>query len=107
MSTKEKARSSAATLKRAEGTAAYGRAAVPDIHSTTAAEGRQIKISDYLAHGAESAIPRRHLRQLTGLSDRDLRRQIELERREGSAICSDNLTGYFGRRLCAASQKRI
>lgn len=72
-------------------------------YDTTAAEGRQIKISDYLAHGAESAIPRRHLRKITGLSDRELRRRIELERREGSAICSDNLTGYY---LAADDEER-
>ena len=65
------------------------------LNSTTAAAVRQIKIKDFLLAGAENAIPRRHLRQLTGLSDRELRKRIELERREGAAICSDNLTGYY------------
>lgn len=64
-------------------------------HSTTAAAGRQIQIKDFLLAGAENAVPRRHLLQLTGFSDRDLRRRIEQERRNGTAICSDSLSGYY------------
>lgn len=64
-------------------------------HDITAADVRQIQIKDFLLTGAENAVPRCHLRQLTGLSDRELRKRIELERREGVAICADNLSGYF------------
>lgn len=64
-------------------------------HDTTAAAGRQIQIKDFLLAGAENAVPRRHLLQLTGFSDRDLRRRIEQERRNGTAICSDSLSGYY------------
>lgn len=65
------------------------------INFTTAAEVRQIQISDFLLQGAENAIPRRHLRQLIGLSDRDLRRRIQEERLAGIPILSDNASGYF------------
>ena len=101
---RKEARPGIAVPKRAAetGTACETASSSANYH-TTAAEGRQIKISDYLAHGAEHAVPRRHLRQMTGLSDRDLRRRNELERREGSAICSDNLTGYY---LAADDEER-
>lgn len=53
-----------------------------------------IHIADFLPHGAENAIPGRHLLQLTGLSDRDLRRQIETARLDGTPILSGE-HGYF------------
>ena len=95
MSSKRKAPTREATPAEATETAAYGRAAVPGIHSTTAAAGRQIQIKDFLLTGAENAVPRRHLRQLTGLSDRDLRRQIQEERLGGSPILSSTTTGGY------------
>lgn len=61
----------------------------------TAAEVRQIQISDFLGHGQENAVPRRYLRQLTGLSDRELRRRIQEERLSGCPILSDNQSGYY------------
>lgn len=64
-------------------------------HDITVTEVRQIQIKDFLLAGAENAVPRRHLRQIIGLSDRELRRRIEQERRNGTAICSDNLSGYY------------
>ncbi len=48
--------------------------------------------------GEENAISRRELMRITGLSDRELRRQIEMERREGALILSStasNSGGYF------------
>ena len=36
-----------------------------------------------------------HLEKLTGLSGREVRRQIERERRRGIPILSDNMSGYF------------
>lgn len=60
-----------------------------------AAAVRQTKISGFLLAGAENAIPRCHLRQLTGLSDRDLRRQIQDERLSGSPILSSTTTGGY------------
>jgi len=54
-----------------------------------------IHIADFLPRVVENAIPARYLRQLTGLSDRDLRRQIQRERLAGAPILSDNISGYF------------
>ena len=63
---------------------------------TTAAAGRQpFRVADFLHHGAESAISRRDLMAMTGMSDRELRRLIEAERRQGIPILSDNQHGYF------------
>lgn len=64
-------------------------------NDTTDGAGRQLRIADLLHPGAENAIPRRDLISLTGLSDRELRRQIERERRAGAWIISDNRHGYF------------
>lgn len=64
-------------------------------HDTTAAAGRQIQVSDFLLHGQENAVSRRHLLQLTGFSDRDLRRRIQEERLSGVPILSDNASGYY------------
>lgn len=64
--------------------------------STTSAAKRQIgPIADLLLPGVENAIPRKHLIELTGLPDRELRRMIEAERRRGIPILSDNIHGYF------------
>lgn len=95
MKDKKESRPGDCNTRTAEGTAAYGRAAVPDFHSTTAAADRQIQIADFLLAGAENAIPRRHLLQLTGFSDRELRRRIQDERLAGVPILSDNQSGYY------------
>lgn len=95
MSAKEKAPTREATRAEAAETAAYGRAAISNSHHSTATEVRQIQISDFLLHGAENAVPRCHLRQLTGFSDRELRRRIQEERLAGVPILSDNQNGYF------------
>lgn len=91
----KKSRPGDCSTRTAEGTAAYGRAAVPKIYSITDGAGRQIQISDYLLAGVENAVPRRHLQQLTGFSDRELRRRIQEERLAGVPILSDNASGYF------------
>lgn len=96
MSEKEKARSSAATLKRATETGTVCKTASSSIsHDITVAADRQIQIADFLDHGQENAVPRRHLRQLTSLSDRELRRRIQEARLAGCPILSDNASGYF------------
>nr|WP_325186467.1 hypothetical protein [uncultured Oscillibacter sp.] len=64
-------------------------------HDTTAAEVRQIQIAGFLLKGAENAVTRCHLRQLIGLSDRDLRRRIQEERLSGVPILSDSKSGYY------------
>lgn len=64
-------------------------------HTTSPAENQPPRIADLLHPGAENAIPRRELMTLTGLSDRELRLMIEVERRQGTPILSDCLHGYF------------
>lgn len=93
---KEGARLAAATVKRAAEPGANNHES-PESHlnCTTAAEVRQIQIKDFLLTGAENAVPRRHLRQLTSLSDRELRRRIQEARLAGCPILSDNASGYF------------
>lgn len=95
MTKNENTRPGAGTPERAAETAAYGRAAISCNHSNTAAAGRQIKIAAFLSHGQENAIPRRELEKLTGMDGRTVRLMIEQERRGGTPICTDNLTGYY------------
>lgn len=94
MSSKRKAPTREATPAEATETAAYGRAAISNSHHTTAAV-RQIKIADFLSHGAENGITLRHLEKMTGLPGREVRREIERERRAVELIISDNRNGYF------------
>lgn len=61
----------------------------------TVAADRQIQIADFLLRGAENAVPRRHLRQIIGLSDRELRRRIQEERLAGTPILSSNAAGGY------------
>lgn len=63
--------------------------------TTPAAERQPPRIADLLHPGAENAVPRRDLMALTGYTDRELRRQIETERRRGCPILSDNAHGYW------------
>lgn len=93
---KSKTRAGAATPTRAveHGTASQTPHASAN-NSTISAAGRQLRIVDLLHPGAENAISRRDLMALTGLSDRELRREIEAERRSGTPILSDNQHGYY------------
>ena len=64
--------------------------------STTAPPPPQsVKIADFLSHGAENGVTLRHLEKLADLPGREVRRQIERERRAGALIISDNQHGYF------------
>ena len=95
MKRKGKSRPGASDTRTADGTAACGRATVPEIDCITGGAGRQMAIADLLPSGEQNAVPRAHLRKITGLNDRQLRKEIELERRQGLAICSNNLSGYY------------
>lgn len=97
MTDKRKAPDSAATLTGAveNGTACKTAHVSTKNDTTLPAERQPLWISDLLHPGAENAVPRRDLISLTGLSDRELRRQIERERRAGAWIISDNRHGYF------------
>ena len=54
-----------------------------------------MRISDFLNHGQDGAVPLKHLVKITGLHERDIRSMIERERRAGALILSDNASGYY------------
>lgn len=60
---------------------------------------RKTKISNYLHHGQEYAIPGRELVQLLGLDDvREISKLVELERHSGIPICASTdpkCPGYY------------
>lgn len=96
MNTKKDAPTSAATLAEAGAEiAACSRAAISCNYSTTSAAGRQRKVSDFLSHGRENAVPLRHLKTLLDADGRTVRLMIQHERLTGTPICADNLTGYY------------
>ena len=102
MSAKEKARPGAGTPERAAETTAC-RASIPIFDCTTAAKGRQRKVSDCLSSGRENAVPLRHLKKLMETDGRTIRLMIQKERLSGMPICADNLTGYY---LPASDEER-
>ena len=96
MNAKEKAPTSAATLaEAATETAAFGGATISYDYLTTTAAGRQRKVSDFLSHGQENAVPLRHLTKVMDTDERTVRLMIERERRSGTPICADCSTGYY------------
>ncbi len=52
-------------------------------------------ISRFLAAGQENGLHLRDLVSLTGWTEREVRQQIHLERRQHVPICSDNKSGYY------------
>ena len=88
---------SAATLTGAveNGTASRTAHAFTHDDTTSSAGGQLFRIADLLSHGADSGITLRHLEKLADLPGREVRRQIERERRAGALIISDNRHGYF------------
>ena len=95
MNTKEKAPTSAATLTGAAMEMTACRASIPISDCTTAAAGRQRKVSELLNRGRENAVPLRHLKKLMETDGRTVRLMIQQERLSGMPICADNLTGYY------------
>lgn len=97
MSQNEKARSTAATVKRAEAAAFGGAAASFYGEFTTTTPARQV--SDVLPHGAANAVDGQTLAAALGFkSVRELSKRIECERRAGQPICaavSGEHKGYF------------
>ena len=53
------------------------------------------KIADLLSHEAENGVTLHHLEKMTGAPGREIRREIERERRGGELIVSDNRHGYY------------
>ena len=86
MNKNEKARSTAATVKRVEAAAFGGAAASFCEHFTTQNRARQV--SDFLLTGAENAIDSRTLAAMMGIDRRTVTQRIEYERRAGAPICA-------------------
>lgn len=63
--------------------------------TTPGGTGQSFSVANLLPTGQQNAIPLRHLKDLTGLPGRELRRLIQLERKNGALILSDNLHGYY------------
>ena len=95
MNKNENTRPAGGTAERATETAAFSGAAISCNHSNTTATGRQRKVSDFLSHGRENAVPLRHLKKLMETDGRTIRLTIQQERLAGTPICADNLTGYY------------
>ena len=52
-------------------------------------------ISSLLLRGSTNAVTLQHLRAVTGLDERTIRRKIHRERLAGACVCEDNRRGYF------------
>ena len=90
MNTKRNARQDAATSERAK--AETSRAGKDPHTDFTTGKG---PISRYLMEGQENGLHLRDLVRLTGWTEREVRQQIHLERRQHVPICSDNKSGYY------------
>ena len=80
---------------RAETEQTTGRASVSVSKNNTDAARSQGLISKFLLYGQQNAVPLQQLVKMSGLDSRTARRMIEIERRTGTPICSDNAHGYF------------
>lgn len=95
MSTKEKAHPTAATVERAGRETACG-ARFPHSNCTTAAADRQPGfIENLLLYGPENGQTLKDLVHITQWPERAIRKEIEVERRAGALIISDNAHGYY------------
>ncbi len=97
MSKIRKTRAGAATPTRAVETGAVCKAATTSTteHTTTTAERQPFRIADLLLRGEQSALPMRHLKEITGMDSRTIRMMIQAERLSGVPICANNKTGYY------------
>lgn len=82
--------------ERAAETAALAGAAISVFNSTTATAGRQSGfVAGLLSYGAGNGLTIRDLERITGWPGRSIRKAIEIERRDGALIISDNRNGYY------------
>ena len=98
MKEKENAVPAAATVRdgKTEQTAERTIQAVNSVHDSIMNMAKsQGFIESFLLHGASNAIPTNELLKLTGLDLRQLRKQVELERRNGTLILTQPQGGYF------------
>ena len=104
MKKKEKAAPVDQTGSSDDGQLSFGEVRLPDTYSIESRPCVQdASISALLLRGSSNAIPLQHLRAVTGLDGRTIRRMIQAERRSGAAICADNRTGYY---LAATLEER-
>lgn len=97
MTEKKNARPTAPTAGQAveNGTAYQTAHASTEDNTTFGGTGQRFRVADLLPTGQQNAVPLRHLKELTHLPGREVRRLIQQERRAGALILSDNLRGYF------------
>lgn len=96
MSKRKSAAPVLAHRERQTETGTYGRASTSIYQNTTQRTGRQPgKIERLLSHGAENAVPLKHLVKLTGQPARQVRLMIQTERLRGVPILADNQNGYY------------
>lgn len=95
MTENKKARSAGGTAKQAA--AGCDRAGQQSRKQYNTGRGKKTSIYDLLPVGVENAVSRRELSALTGIEDRQLRRQIAKERRAGVLILSSSESngGYY------------
>ena len=103
MSRKESTRPEVAASGRAERESHCGSGNSRNQH-TTAADGGQGVVSSLLMEGRSNALHLADLVRLTGWPERDVRKAIQRERKQGSPILSDNRSGYF---LPGNEQERV
>ena len=92
MPEKEKAPAGAGTPTRAAGD---GLSTMYPTKNFTTSTGKVLHISDLLHPGAENGIKLSELAALTNQDEREVRRRIQAERKDGKLILSDCLHGYF------------
>ena len=92
MPEKEKAPAGAGTPTRAAGN---GLPTMYPEKDYTTSTGKVLHISDLLHPGAENGIKLSELAALTNQDEREVRRRIQAERKDGKLILSDCLHGYF------------
>ncbi|MCX4372029.1 MAG: hypothetical protein OSJ58_09385 [Dysosmobacter sp.] len=96
MSEKEKAPTREATQVEAAETAAFSGAVISCNHSITDGAERQPGfIAGLLLYGPENGLTLKDLVHITQWPERAIRKEIEVERRAGALIMSDNRNGYF------------
>lgn len=95
MNAKKETHPTAATVERAGRETACG-ARFPHSNCTTAAADRQPGfIENLLLYGPENGQTLRDLVHITQWPERAIRKEIEVERRAGALIISDNAHGYY------------
>lgn len=81
--------------QKAAGNGALKSSPIPVTNSITKSGGAQVEISGYLHAGEENALPMKELKRLTGLTSREVRQCIQIERLRAVPIVAAPRGGYF------------